>query len=265
MYQMIRLTAITSKSDIASKTDVNSDKIVYTCNIQLETLEYEDSYKSLKEKISNFNGFVQMENETDNDYNWYYNDYQKKTATKNVTVSARIPSDNYEKFIEEIENEGKVVSKQSNASNISKQYSDTETVIKSLKIQEKRLLNMMKEAKTIQDMIAVEDRLTEVQTQLNMYKTDLSSMDSDIDYSTVTIILREVMEYTPEINTVTFLDRLKNAFSDSWDGFKSTLEIILFFIIIAVPQLIVFGIVISVICIITRKIIQKIKKNKDKK
>lgn len=55
---------------------------------------------------------------------------------------------------------------------------------------------MLKSADKIEDMITVEARLTEVQTELNKQKTLLSSMDMDVDYSTINLNIEEVLEYS---------------------------------------------------------------------
>lgn len=256
--------SVSKSDDLSSDTNVNSDKIVYTCNINLETLDYDEAYKALKNGIGQFNGFVESEYAQDNDYNWYYEDHVRTGATKSVTITARIPSDKYEDFLDSVDSYGKVTSKNSNADNISREYSDVKTVIRSLEIQETRLLDMMKSADTIQDMISVEDRLTQVQTQLNRYKTQLSGMQSDIDYSTVTVYLKEVAEYTPEVKSRTFIDRLKNTVSDSWDGFKGALEHLLFFMILWIPQLIVYVPALFVIVFVFRKIVRFFKKHSGK-
>lgn len=239
------------------------DKLVYTCNMSMETLVYDDTVDEVKKKIVESNGIIQSEEEYDDDYNWYYSDYEKTNATRNIMFTVRVPSEKYDSFLESLEGSGKIVSKSSSVDNISKQYYDTESIIKSLEIQEDRLLTMMEEAETIQDMISVETRLTEVQTELNRYHTSLASMQTDVDYSTVYISIREVYEYSPDIHTNTFLERLGNAFSDSWSGFKNAIEGVLFFVIIAVPQLVIYVPFIGIIVFGIVKFVKFIKGRKN--
>ena len=53
------------------------EKLVYHCNIALETLDYAGTIKSIKEAVAQYGGVIQSENETDSSYEWYYADYQK--------------------------------------------------------------------------------------------------------------------------------------------------------------------------------------------
>lgn len=227
------------------------DKIVYTCSVHLETLEYEKSIDSIRKKADTASGFIQSENEQDHDYNWYYEGHQRENATRTAELSVRIPSEKYADFLNSLEEDGKVVSKSSNAENVSAEYHDMEAVIESLEIQEKRLLGMMKSAETIQDMVTVESRLTEVQTNLNRYQTSLASLQSDVDYSTINVSIQEVFEYSPEKHKETFFARIKDAFSESWKDIKNTIEGLLIFLIVTGPQIIIFtaaaGIILTIV------------------
>ena len=71
-------------------------------------------------------------------------------------------------------------------------YNDQSILIESLEKQETRLLEMMDKAETIEDMITIESRLSEVQTQLNQARNTLAGYDTDIDYSTINVQIEEV-------------------------------------------------------------------------
>ena len=67
-------------------------------------------------------------------------------------------------------------------------------------------------------------------------------MDTDVNYSTIYLDVREVLEYTPTPEgqrTGTFLYRLQNAFRSSWNSFLWLLESLLFLIIHILPWLII--------------------------
>lgn len=247
-------------AEFADETGASSekrydDKFVYTCHMNIETLNYENTVKSIKEKIKEAGGFVSYEDEYDNERGWYYSDYVD-THNRNINIEARIPSEKYDVFTASLEGDGKIISRSSSVENISREYYDTEAVIESLNIQEERLLSMMDDAQTIDEMIAVESRLTEVQMELNQYKTRLSVMQSDVDYSTVNINIQEVYEYSKDIHTDTFFDRLKNSVSDACDDFGDILENLLFSCIYLIPRIVVYVPVIAVVVIVIKKIIK---------
>ena len=238
-----------SNENIEGEKDVPEakmqEKLVYTCNMSIETTDYQETLGAIKDLISKYDGIIGSESYTDSARDWYYSNYEKRTGTMTAQLSIRVPSKNYQDFLDGIEGHGKITQSNQNVENITRRYSETETTIKSLETQEDRLLEMMENASTIEEMITVEDRLTEVQNELMILRNRLADMDTDVTYSTVNIEIREVVEYTPDeepVHTLTFKDRLKNTIKNSWDNLLSFLENFLFFLIEATPILLILGV-----------------------
>ena len=229
------------------------EKLVYTCDISIETLEYSESEKNLRNTIRQFGGIIESESVWDNDYRWYYDDYSKTSGTLTLSMTVRVPSGKYQSFLDSLEGiGGKIKNRSMNVRNITKTYNDQTVLIQSLETQEKRLNEMMEKAETIEDMITVEARLTDVQTQLNQARTRLSSMDTDVAYSTVNIQLQEVVKYTNVTVTRTFGERLAATFGDSWTSFLGFLEDVLFALIYLLPYAVVALIVAAIVLAVTK-------------
>ncbi|MDE7274981.1 MAG: DUF4349 domain-containing protein [Lachnospiraceae bacterium] len=228
------------------------EKLVYHCNLEIETLDYPATMTSVKETITKYGGIIQSESESDSGYNWYYENYRKTSGTMHNYLEVRIPSKNYNNFLAELDGVGKVISKSTSVDNISQQYYDTTAQIEALQIQEKNLLAMLEKCETIEDMITVEQRLSEVQYQLNNLQTTRRYMDMDVAYSYVNINISEVMEYRQESEPVrrnTFADRLKNTLMSTGRGFLAFLEGLLFLVIRLSPYIVIA----AVICLIFLK------------
>ena len=230
----------------------DGQKIVYTGSLSIQTLEYDKSAASIRRKIREAGGFSEAESENDNDYNWYRRS-TGPSSTRNLNITARIPSEKFESFMDSLQGDGKVMNRSMNAENISQVYANKETYKKALEKEQERLLAMMDKAVTIEDMIAVESRLSEVERQLNTYKTDLSAMDKDVQYSTIYISLEEVKRYSDETPTVTFPEKVKYAFEDAINSFTEFCEGIVLFIIRFFPFLILLAIVIALVIRLIRK------------
>lgn len=212
------------------------EKLVYTAYMTIQTLTFKESSDYVRGKITEFGGIIEEESTYDNNNRWYY--YEDKnwgTLTTNLTV--RIPSANYKAFLTSLEGAGgKIVNQSQSVQNITKRYNDQSILIESLKTQEERLLDMMEKAETVEDMIYIEQRLSEVQTELNQAKNVLSGMDTDVAYSTIHLTLEEVVRYESRNVETTFGDRLMNTIEDSWDSFLGFLESFLFFLIYLFPM-----------------------------
>lgn len=248
-----------------TETVLVESKLIYRADIAIETLDYNKTMSAIKNLISQYNAIIQSENEYNNDDNWYYSTYVKTAGTMTNSLSIRVPSDKYKDFIEEIDGFGKIRNKSTNIENISQKYYDTTIQIKALEKEEHRLLEMMDSAYSIEDMIAVEDRLSEVQSQLLLLQTDIKYMDMDVAYSYVNLSISEVLEYTPEdepIKTVTFMDRLINTVKDTWKDFLEFWENLLFTIIRLLPAIIIISIILVIIRIAFWKKIKALKTRK---
>lgn len=236
----------TKKEDGEKTPKEKNQKLVYTCTMRMETTEFAKTLSALKELIEKYDAFVETEEQSDSANSWYYSSYKKTSGTLSERIVIRVPSENYDAFLSDLDGQGKVREKNTKVDNITRSYSDTETIIAALKTQEKRLLEMMDQAETIEDMITVEDRLTEVQQELALYESRLSGMDLDVAYSTVDLTLTEVLEYsgdTEPVYTATFGDRLKNTLKESWETTLEFLEGLLFFLIRALPILLILGVI----------------------
>lgn len=249
-------------SDSAADGKKNLEKIVYTCSADLQTLEYDQSVKDIKDAVKASGGIIQSETESDNNSYWYY-ESRGTSNNRNLYLTVRIPTEKYETFVNSLDQYGKVMNKTQSADNISRTYNDKKTYITSLETEQKRLLEMMDKAETIEDMMAVEERLTEVQRQLNQYKTELDAMDMDVAYSTVTLNLQEVQKIenqpTPRDS---FGTRIKKAFISAWENFVDFWEDFLFALIYLLPAIVVIGLIVWIILRATRK---KRKARKEKK
>ena len=224
----------------------DGQKIVYTGNLSIQTLEYDKSAASIRKKIKDAGGFSEAESESDNDYYWYnYNSGSRNT--RYLSITARIPSEKFEEFINSLSGDGKIMNRSVNAENISQVYANKETYKKSLEKEQERLLEMMDKAETIEDMITVESRLSEVERQLNVYKTDLAQMDKDVEFSTIYIELKEVKRYTEEVNSTTFGEELKYAFEDAINSFRNFCEDIILFVVRNFPYLIILAVILVLI------------------
>lgn len=229
----------------------SADKLVYTASVEIETIDYANTKASLTDKVAEFDGIIGSSSETDSNSKWYYSNEEKTTGTLNLYATVRIPSANFQKFVDSLDGLGKVVSRSSDVQNISSEYHDNEASIKALELQQSRLLEMLESAESVADMIAIQDRLAEVETELNQYKTYKSEMDSNAAYSTVTISVKEVVEYTKDgkiVKTNTFWDRLGNTISDMWKSTLVFLEGFLFILIRLLP-FVIFALIVTLVVI----------------
>lgn len=233
---------VSYETDAESQMPETGEKLVYSGALTIQTRSYSDSAAQLRNRVREFGGIIENENEyTDGGY-YTYND---ENARWTLYMTVRIPTERFEEFMSGSSDIGNVVSRSSSAVNISKRYNDVSAQIEALEKQQKRLLEMMDSAVTIEDMIAVEDRLSDVQYELNMLKTDRESMDTDVAYSTVNVTLQEVKVYTELSDS--FFTKLSNRFVNGFAGFANHMAELILGIVYLLPYILLILAVILIL------------------
>ena len=196
-----------------------ADKIIYTAYANLETTDLDQSIDTLNGLVEQYGAFLESSSVTGNNLLDIAAGY---TYGRSADFTLRVPKEHYSDFTSALDTVGNVTNLTSDAENITAQYSDVETQVKSYDTQEQRLLEIMAQADTVEDMITLESRLSEVRMEKDRLETQLQNWDRQVDYSTVTISLTEVQELTPEppAEEPTYMEQLGQTFMDSvhWMG-----------------------------------------------
>lgn len=245
------------------------DKLVYRCYVDIETLDFDKSYAALQDMMQKYNCVISSETFGDESISYFYDSYYSSSSKyktgRTDEIVIRVPSANYKSFISEYGELGNVTSKTQTVDNITQEYYDTTSQVEGLKAEMERLEIMMSQATEIEDMITINQAITELQSEINSLTTYIRTMDSDVAYSYVTMSLREVLEYSEVEQPVkknTFIDRLKNQCVDTWKGFLNFLENLLFTIIGLIPAIVIIGIIVIIIKLTCRNKIKTWKENR---
>jgi len=225
-------------TDTEITTADSEKKIVYTGSLTVETLDYDASMAKIQAMADS--GKITIAST-----------YEYSSGSlRSGSLTLRVPSDQFSSFMASAQDLGNVTGRSTNRDDITKQYNDKSISIQALETEDARLQEMMKQATTVDDMIAIESRLSEVETQLNQYRSELANMDTDVAMSTVNLQLNEVVEYSGSEQIrkdATFLDRLANALADSWKYFGQLLEKLLFAAIYLIPIALLGGAIFLII------------------
>jgi uncharacterized protein YhaN len=144
------------------------------------------------------------------------------------------------------------------------QYVDMESHKKALVTEQERLLELLEQAQTVEDIITIEDRLSEVRYQIESMESQLRTYDNKIDYSTVYLTINEVVQYSlSEEETVG--ERIRNGFLDSLEGVKDGVTEFAIWLVIKLPYLVVWAVIIAVIVIVFLKIRKRVRRKHEQK
>lgn len=252
----------TDTESAAAENELNPEKLVYTASVELETKDFDAAVEQLNERLDEVGGIIQDENfYDDTPWEYYYGIYDDSTTRKvsgykRLVTTVRVPTANLDAFLNDIGGIGHVTSSSSYVSNITQEYYSTKSYLESYQNQLDVLLGMYEQCETIDEMITVEQRISEVQAEINQLTTRISSYDRDVAYSTVTITMTEVTEYsdTPrEQEEKSFGEKVIERVINSWHTMLDVLEHLLYFIIDIMWLLIIIGIILTLVIVINRK------------
>jgi len=238
----------------------NPSKIIYSANVQVETTDFDASLEKLDELVQEYKGWVESSSINGNNY---YDRSRGNVSRRSASYTLRIPSDRFSDLMSGLSVLGNIPYNHTYTENVTAQYYDVQARLSAYSAQEARLLEMMELAETVEDIITLEDRLTEVRYQIESLQSRLLNWDRQVSYSTVYLDLTEVQVYTPEPQVQpTFWQRLGTAAKDGLENVADFLEGLLFFLAESLPTLLVLAAIVALIVWIVKSIVRKSKDRK---
>ena len=202
----------------AENVDVVTRKVIKTASLEVQTRTFDDFIDALNQKIAEFGGYLQNANISGN------NIYSSSTRTAYYTI--RVPENKIQPMIDSIGELGTVTTSSYNEEDITLAYVDVESRIKTLTTEQETLLGLLEKAAYLEDIIRLEERLSEVNYQLESYKSRQRTYDDKISYSTLNVSIKEVMRIATvvEPEPQTLGQRIANGFKDNMMNIKDNLE-----------------------------------------
>lgn len=106
-----------------------------------------------------------------------------------ASLTLRIPSDDLDPFLAELRELGTVTSVSMNSDDVTQQRKDLDGRIDALTASVDRLQQLLSEATTIADLIAIESELTTRQAELDSLTQQRDALVDQVDYSTISVDL----------------------------------------------------------------------------
>ena len=229
--------------DLGGNITANTQrKPVYSASYTIETEKYTDDYARIIAAAKKYNGYISGENS----YGTAPEEYGDSGRTAELTV--RIPVESYTAFTSDLSGIGYTVQKSQNTDDITSQYSDVESRIDLLETQYDKLAAHLENATKMSDIIELEEEMCRILNELDELKGTRRHYDDMVAYSTVDIILNEVVKQG-EVSTSKqgFWDRASDGFSSTLVGVGSFFESLGVFLVAASPVLLILGVIFAAI------------------
>ena len=169
-------------------------KLIRTASMDVETEQFEKLMTALKTQIRQIGGYIENENVSGNQLDW-----QGNPMMRWADLTVRVPKDRLDEFLNGVESAGNVVRRSESTKDVTLQYSDIESRKKTLKIEQDRLWALLEKADSMDSIIALEERLSDIRYELESYESQLRLYDNQIEYSQVMLNINEVKRYTEAV------------------------------------------------------------------
>ena len=218
---------------------ITDRKLVKTVYLSAETETFDVLMESLNQKISTLGGYVESR-----DLN--------TSRRQRCEMVIRIPAASLNGFVEHVNANANVTNSSESAKDVTLDYVDTEAKITALEVEQARLLELLASAESLDDILTIEARLSEVTYELERYSSQKRTYDNLVDYATVHLSVSEVEVLTPTEEPPVW-QRITGGFTASVDEVATGLVDLFVWIIANSPHLVIWGGVISGVVVLVRR------------
>ena len=248
----------------ASEVDApeeNPEKIIYSGDATIETTEFEKSVAALENMIAEAGGFIESSSVNGSNY---YDSSRGYTSKRSASYTLRVPSEKFAGLMSSLSDIGNVPYTHTYTENVTAEYYDVQARLKALQAQETRLLEMMEIAETVEDIITIEDKLTDVRYRIASFQSSLNNWDRRVAYSTLSITVKEVQVYTPAtVTKISYGEELWLTFTDALKNAGQFFKDLLVFLVSAIPTIVILAVLFFVFRPLLKKLYQKAKARRE--
>lgn len=231
-------------------------KLIYTAELTIETLDFESDYVKIQQAANAAGGYVS------NETTYGIEPMEYGDSGRTTELQLRIPVENYVSFMDTLSGVGTVLRKTQNVDDVTDSYFDNDARIEMYEMRLERLQQHLAAATEMEDIILLEEEISNTLYTLDDLKGTKRRLDQDISLCTVNVTLQEmVLISKPTGSTITLGMRIEQAFGSTMAGLGDFLEGALVFLICAIPVLLVLAIVPGIVILI----VALCRKNKKKK
>lgn len=251
-------TAIKTQGESVKESAATTDrKLIKTVDMNVETQEFDELVACVEQQVKALGGYIEnMDLYNGRSY------YSYKNSSRNANIIIRIPQEKLDTFLGEISGISNVNSRSESVKDITLTYVDLDSHKKALVAEQDRLLQLMERAETIDELITIESRLSDLRYQIQSMESQLRTYDNKVDYSTINLYINEVEVFTPVEEESTW-ERISSGFVDNIKSIKDGFVEFFIWFTVSVPYLLIWAVIIVVAVIIVRRIIKKNRKKRE--
>lgn len=232
-----------------NSTDAESSrKLIRTVDIDAETTDFDNLVAQLQQETQNLGGYVESSYVNGNSYYTEYSRY--------ASLTLRIPKSKTDDFLGTIGEMANVTSRSENVDDVTLTYTDLKSHVEALQAEKEQLMKLMEQAKSVEDTMSIQSRLTDVRYELESYMSQLKVYDNQVDYDTVNISIQEVKNETPT-GELSIGQKMMNGLENSLRAIAESAKNLCIWFVASIPYFVILFVVIFAVVSLIKKIRKK--------
>lgn len=194
--------AVGEESDTTASSDqevINEDSsgiltdrmIIHQAQLQLNVKNFEQARLNIEKKVSKYGGYIVESNV-----------YRENEDTVNGNMTVRVPEKHFQTFLTDAEDEAAdILERIVTGQDVTEQFVDLESRLKSKHAVEKRLLEFMEKAEKTEDLLKISADLAAIQEEIELIVGQINFLKNQTSFSTIEIGMYENRVIVPGLDS----------------------------------------------------------------
>ena len=232
-------------------------KIIRQGELNIQTEQFDQSVEALNQLTASCGGYFESASV-------YGGGSRDANARRRGEYVVRVPAERYDHFLSSTGQLGYVTSKSESSQDVGERYYDTEARLKTQRTKQERLLALLERSETMEDIIVLENALSEVEYQIEQYSSELNRYDALVGFSTFYVYLNEVGRVTEDVGeTASLGQRMAAGVQASFLGLGQGFQDLLIWMSYNLVLVVILAVVIAAGAVAGRRYWKDLRKKKD--
>ena len=200
--------SVENKNSPVNNQPIINKKIIKTGSVEIQSDNVQKSRDELEKLLNNTKSYVQKE--------YFDNDYYRET----FRVTARVPNQYFDTLINALSNNkgiGIVRNKQISTKDVTEEYYDTEIRLKNKELYLAKYRDFLSQAKKISDMLEIQEKIRNMEEEIESAKGKLRFIDDRVNFSTLDISIYREKPNITNTSELGFFGRLWESIVTGWN------------------------------------------------
>jgi hypothetical protein len=196
-----------AKEEIVAPTSANKveqveRKLIKDGRVEFETESIKSTRKTVFKAVDKYKGYISSDQE------------YKSPGRSSNTIVIRVPAKDFDNLLNDATSGvDKFESKEINVKDVTEEFLDIQARLKTKKELESRFLDLLKQAKTVTEILEIEKQIGELRSDIESIEGRLKYLEDQVSLSTLTMTF-----YQSNPDETEFGRKFKNGFRNGWEN-----------------------------------------------